>query len=93
MTLKVGAIELRSGLFVAPMAGITDRPFRRLARRFGAALAVSEMLSSQNGHFLIFISLPSESASSLGIVPLRQPPDRTITRVARGHLASDLKTI
>jgi tRNA-dihydrouridine synthase B len=45
MTLKVGAIELRSGLFVAPMAGITDRPFRRLARRFGAALAVSEMLS------------------------------------------------
>jgi tRNA-dihydrouridine synthase B len=34
-------------LFVAPMAGITDRPFRRLARRFGAALAVSEMVSSR----------------------------------------------
>ena len=47
MTLKVGALELRSGLFVAPMAGITDRPFRRIARRFGAALAVSEMLSSR----------------------------------------------
>ncbi|MEA3194094.1 MAG: tRNA-dihydrouridine synthase [Betaproteobacteria bacterium] len=47
MTLKVGALELRNGLFVAPMAGITDRPFRRLARRFGAALAVSEMLSSR----------------------------------------------
>src|SRR6476469_4309674 len=47
MTLKVGALELRSGLFVAPMAGITDRPFRKLARRFGAALAVSEMLSSR----------------------------------------------
>ncbi len=47
MTLKVGALELRSGLLVAPMAGITDRPFRRLARRFGAALAVSEMLSSR----------------------------------------------
>jgi tRNA-dihydrouridine synthase B len=29
------------------MAGITDRPFRRLARRFGAAIAVSEMLSSK----------------------------------------------
>jgi tRNA-dihydrouridine synthase B len=29
------------------MAGITDRPFRKLARRFGAALAVSEMLSSK----------------------------------------------
>ena len=47
MTLKVGALELRSGLFVAPMAGINDRPFRRLACRFGAALAVSEMLSSR----------------------------------------------
>jgi len=34
-------------LFVAPMAGITDRPFRRLARRFGAALAVSEMVSAK----------------------------------------------
>jgi tRNA-dihydrouridine synthase B len=34
-------------LFVAPMAGITDRPFRRIARRMGAALAVSEMVSSR----------------------------------------------
>jgi len=45
--MRIGAHVLRSGLFVAPMAGITDRPFRRLARRYGAALAVSEMLSSR----------------------------------------------
>ena len=45
--MRIGAHILRSGLFVAPMAGITDRPFRRLARRFGAALAVSEMVSSR----------------------------------------------
>ena len=45
--VKVGAHQLRNGLFVAPMAGITDRPFRRLARRYGAALAVSEMVSSR----------------------------------------------
>jgi tRNA-dihydrouridine synthase B len=45
--MRIGAHVLRSGLFVAPMAGITDRPFRRLARRFGAALAVSEMVSSR----------------------------------------------
>jgi tRNA-dihydrouridine synthase B len=43
--MRIGAHTLRNGLFVAPMAGITDRPFRRLARRFGAALAVSEMVS------------------------------------------------
>src|SRR3954469_23891101 len=43
--MRIGAHSLRSGLLVAPMAGITDRPFRKLARRFGAALAPSEMLS------------------------------------------------
>src|SRR5262245_21215277 len=45
--MKIGAHALANGLLVAPMAGITDRPFRRLARRFGAALAVSEMISSR----------------------------------------------
>jgi tRNA-dihydrouridine synthase B len=45
--MKLGAHVLRNALFVAPMAGVTDRPFRQLARRFGAALAVSEMVSSR----------------------------------------------
>ena len=45
--MKIGAYALANRVFVAPMAGITDRPFRRLARRFGAALAVSEMVSSR----------------------------------------------
>jgi len=45
--MKIGAHQLRNALFVAPMAGITDRPFRRIARRMGAGLAVSEMISSR----------------------------------------------
>jgi len=49
--MKIGAYALpvsnTAAVFVAPMAGITDRPFRRLARRYGAALAVSEMVSSR----------------------------------------------
>jgi len=45
--MKIGAYALANKVFVAPMAGITDRPFRRLARRYGAALAVSEMVSSR----------------------------------------------
>jgi tRNA-dihydrouridine synthase B len=49
--MKIGAYVLcnpaTAAVLVAPMAGITDRPFRRLARRFGAALAVSEMVSSR----------------------------------------------
>jgi len=45
--MQIGAHVLRNALFVAPMAGVTDRPFRVLARRFGAGLAVSEMISSR----------------------------------------------
>src|SRR6187397_1903143 len=45
--VRIGAHALRNGLFVAPMAGVTDRPFRTLCRRFGAALAVSEMVSAR----------------------------------------------
>ena len=45
--IKIGAHALANAVLVAPMAGITDRPFRRLARRFGAGLAVSEMVSAR----------------------------------------------
>ncbi len=45
--MRIGAHVLRNALMVAPMAGITDRPFRKLARRYGAGLAVSEMLSAR----------------------------------------------
>ncbi len=45
--MRLGAHVLRNGLFVAPMAGVTDRPFRSLCRRMGAGLAVSEMVSSR----------------------------------------------
>jgi tRNA-dihydrouridine synthase B len=45
--MQLGAHTLRNGLFVAPMAGVTDRPFRALCRRYGAALAVSEMVSAR----------------------------------------------
>ena len=40
--------RLRNNLFVAPMAGVTDRPFRQLCKRLGAGLAVSEMVTSNS---------------------------------------------
>ncbi|MDR0576101.1 MAG: tRNA dihydrouridine synthase DusB [Candidatus Accumulibacter sp.] len=40
--------SLRSNLFVAPMAGVTDRPFRQLCKKMGAGLAVSEMVTSNS---------------------------------------------
>jgi len=45
--MQLGAHVLRNRLFAAPMAGVTDRPFRTLCRRFGAGLAISEMVSAR----------------------------------------------
>jgi tRNA-dihydrouridine synthase B len=44
---KIGPISLNSPVILAPMAGITDLPFRRIVAQFGAGLVVSEMVASQ----------------------------------------------
>ncbi|MPY26639.1 tRNA dihydrouridine synthase DusB [Shewanella sp. YLB-07] len=44
--MQIGPYQLKNQLIVAPMAGVTDQPFRNLCVRYGAAMAVSEMLSS-----------------------------------------------
>ena len=45
--MQIGHIPLANSLFVAPMAGVTDRPFRQLCRTLGAGYAVSEMVTSR----------------------------------------------
>ena len=45
--MQIGPHSLPNRLFVAPMAGVTDRPFRQLCRGFGAGYAVSEMVTSR----------------------------------------------
>ncbi|WP_042428768.1 tRNA dihydrouridine synthase DusB [Comamonas granuli] len=45
--MHIGPIPLANRLFVAPMAGVTDRPFRQLCKRLGAGYAVSEMVTSR----------------------------------------------
>jgi tRNA-dihydrouridine synthase B len=44
--MKIGPHTLRNNVFVAPMAGVTDRPFRQLCKELGAGYAVSEMAAS-----------------------------------------------
>ena len=46
-TLRIGNVAIPGRVFLAPMSGVTDRPFRRLAKRFGCPLVYSEMLASQ----------------------------------------------
>lgn len=45
--MKIGNIEFKNNVFLAPMAGVTDLAFRTVSRKYGAALAYSEMISSK----------------------------------------------
>src|SRR5512139_1432674 len=46
-TVHIGRFQIANDLAVAPMAGVTDRPFRQLCKRLGAGYAVSEMVTSR----------------------------------------------
>ncbi|MDR3424562.1 MAG: tRNA dihydrouridine synthase DusB [Alphaproteobacteria bacterium] len=45
--IQIGAVTLDNPVILAPMSGVTDMPFRRLVKKFGAGLVVSEMIASQ----------------------------------------------
>lgn len=47
MVLKIGKVELPGNIVLSPMAGVTDAPFREIARQNGADYTISEMLTSQ----------------------------------------------
>ena len=46
--MKIGSLSIKNNLFLAPMAGVTDRPFRMLCKKLGAGVAVSEMVTSNS---------------------------------------------
>lgn len=46
--MRIGPYQLKNNLIVAPMAGVTDRPFRQLCKSMGAGMAVSEMVASNS---------------------------------------------
>jgi tRNA-dihydrouridine synthase B len=46
--MQIGPYQLPNNLILAPMAGVTDRPFRQLCRNLGAGMAVSEMVASNS---------------------------------------------
>ena len=46
--VQIGPYTLKNNLFLAPMAGVTDKPFRQLCKQVGAGMASSEMVSSNS---------------------------------------------
>jgi len=67
----IGPYALSSPLILAPMAGVTDRPFRQLCRQLGAALAVSEMVTSD-------VRLWSSRKSQLRLCHADEPEPRAV---------------
>ncbi|MHA1153836.1 MAG: tRNA-dihydrouridine synthase, partial [Alphaproteobacteria bacterium] len=47
MGITIGPLHIAEPVILAPMSGVTDLPFRRLVKRLGAGLVVSEMIASQ----------------------------------------------
>ena len=47
MRLRIGNVELENNLILAPMAGVTDQPFRKLCREQGCGLLYTEMVSAK----------------------------------------------
>ena len=63
MSISIGSIELPTKVFLAPMSGVTDLPFRRLARRLGAAVETSEMIACREAVLRTEVCLKKASRS------------------------------
>ena len=69
--VRIGQYTLRNNLILAPMAGVTDQPFRTLCQRLGAGMVVSEMVSSD-------MSLWNSRKSSLRRIHEGDPEPRSV---------------
>ncbi len=96
--MNIGAFALPNNLFVAPMAGVTDRPFRMLCRQLGAGHAVSEMVTSQRA---LWSSLktsrradhsgePGPIAVQIAGVDAQQMADAALYNIDRGAQIIDI---
>jgi len=69
--VRIGPYTLQNGLILAPMAGVTDQPFRQLCRQLGAGLVVSEMVTSD-------MSLWNSRKSRLRMIHDGDPEPRSV---------------
>jgi len=67
-SIAVGPVEIKAPVILAPMSGVTDQPFRRLVKRFGSPLLVTEMIASE-----AMIRRTRESLTKAGISEEERP--------------------
>lgn len=79
MTLRIGSLSLPEGAWLAPMAGVTDLPFRLLCREQGSILATTEMVSAKG-----FLCAPQNRFVIEGLL-LRAPQEGPVALQLFGH--------
>ncbi len=91
MGVMVGSIALDAPVLLAPMSGISDLPFRRLVKRFGAGLVVSEMIASESlarGHKTTLAMAQTESDEQPAAVQLAGCDPAIMAEAARVNEAN-----
>lgn len=71
MPLQIGPYKLKSRLLLAPMAGITDKPYRDICRKYGAGLVSSEMITSD-------LALMKSKKTKTRLIQIDEPAPRSV---------------
>ncbi len=90
MGFMIGSIALSAPVLLAPMSGVSDRPFRRLAKSYGAGLVVSEMIASESmarGHKTTLAMAQTEMDEQPAAVQLAGCDPRVMAEAARANEA------
>ena len=82
--MKIGNIELKNRYVLAPMAGVSDLPFRLLCSEYGAALVCTEMVSAKALHY--------HNKNTVELMQTR-PEERPVSLLSRTSWQSRLKQL
>src|SRR3954453_21745903 len=84
--IEVGPVRIETPVILAPMTGVTDRPFRRIVKRYGAGLTVTEMIASQ-----AMIRETRQSLQKAAWDPIEDPVSMQLAGCAPAEMAEAAK--
>ena len=84
--LSIGPLRIEAPVILAPMTGVTDRPFRRIVKRYGAGLTVTEMIASQ-----AMIRETRQSLQKAAWDPIEDPVSMQLAGCAPAEMAEAAK--
>lgn len=87
-TLRIGALEIRDGLLLAPMEGYSDQPFRRICRQLGADLVYTEFTSSEG-----LVRMAGRTASKVELADDERPAGIQIYGRDPGRMAAAARSV